>query len=381
MAEIKKEKFLLKDHLFNKQKVEKIANEIHKVYPKFDKNKFIKLTLGKFSELELKERISWIRDMLREFLPEDFKEATRILLKALPPANDNTKTDNDFGDFIYAPYADFVARFCCSKTNLSYSLSVLKEITIRFSAEDSIRYFINSFPEETLKIIESWSLDPHYHVRRLASEGTRPRLPWSQKINISVEKTIPILDNLYTDSTRFVTRSVANHLNDISKTNPQLVLKTLKRWKKSAKQSSTELDFIIKHALRSLIKQGNPEALKFLNYSPDIDIVISDLKLKNKKVTLDDFVEFEFGLISKTDVQLIIDYSIFFRDKSGTKFNRKVFKLKKTQLKKDSEVMISKRHRMTGNMTTRKLYPGKQRIEIQVNGKKMGMVDFELITE
>jgi 3-methyladenine DNA glycosylase AlkC len=246
-------KFSLKDHLFNQLKITKIAHEIHRVYPAFDENQFIQRTVGKFPELELKERISWISDTLKVFLPENYREATTILLESLPPPNDNTKTDNDFGDFIYAPHADFVAKYGCKEEYLSFSLKALKEITTRFSAEDAIRYFINAFPEETLRELQTWSLDPHYHVRRLASEGTRPKLPWAQKINIAVEKALPILDNLFSDTTRFVTRSVANHLNDISKIDPELTLSTLNKWQQSQKQNPKEMEYIIKHSLSSTL--------------------------------------------------------------------------------------------------------------------------------
>jgi 3-methyladenine DNA glycosylase AlkC len=377
--ELKKEKFLLKDHLFNRSKIEKIAHEIYKVYPDFNKTYFLQTVLNKFPELELKQRIYWIRDVLKECLPFDFRKAATILVKSLPPENDNTKADNDFGDFIYAPYADFIAQSGCTAKDLDFSLNALHAITMRFSVEDAIRYFINAFPEKTMKHLQNWSKDRHYHVRRLASEGTRPKLPWCQKIQIPVESAIPILDNLYADKTRFVTRSVANHINDISKTNPALVLKTLSKWKNSKKQDAKEMDYIIRHSLRSLIKAGHKDTLLFLNYAPDAKISVSNFKLKRKKIKLDDELEFEFSVSSKSSLKLMIDYTLYFRDKSGTKFNSKVFKLKNIEISKETIVNISKKHRMSSNMTTRKLYPGKHHIELQLNGKKMGKLEFELL--
>ena len=157
------------------------------------------------------------QECLKKYLPADYAEAVNILLKALPePLNEN-RTDDDFGDFIYAPYSDFVAHYGCIEANLAFSLAALKEMTKRFSAEDAIRYFINAFPKETLKTLYAWTSDSNYHVRRLCSEGTRPKLPWSQKINIPPEDALPILHALFADKTRYVTRSVANHLNDIAK--------------------------------------------------------------------------------------------------------------------------------------------------------------------
>src|SRR5215208_1703768 len=160
------------------------------VYPYLDQSDFTKSIVQKFPQLELKERIAWISENLKACLPADYQEATSILLASLPPPNDNSKTDNDFGDFIYAPYADFVAKNGVSKKDLYFSLAALKEITMRFSAEDAIRYFINAFPTETMQELQKWSKDAHYHVRRLTSEGTRPKLPWSQKIIVSPEQAL-----------------------------------------------------------------------------------------------------------------------------------------------------------------------------------------------
>jgi 3-methyladenine DNA glycosylase AlkC len=123
---------------------------------------------------------------------------------------------------------------------------------------------LNEFETETFEQMKLWSKSDHYHLRRLASEGTRASLPWGIKINLDYKKPIEILDDLYYDSTRFVTRSVANHMNDISKKDAVLVLDTLKRWKDSKKQNTKEMDFIISHSLRTLVKDGNKEALNFL---------------------------------------------------------------------------------------------------------------------
>lgn len=372
------EKFSLKDFLFNETKVTQVAENIQKTYPEFQIEKFIKRVVDKFPELKLKERITWIVENFKEFLPQDYRQAVQILLNSLPPENDNTKSDDDFGDFIYAPFSEFVARYGCNKNDLFFSLNALKEITTRFSAEDSIRYFINAFPEETLKELLKWSSDPHYHVRRLASEGTRPKLPWSQKISISPEEALPILNNLYFDKTRFVTRSIANHMNDISKSNPELVLKTLKKWKESKKQNSKEMDFIIIHSLRTLVKLGNPEAIKFLGFSPNPQVEVLDFKIKDSPIKIGDTLEFEFKIKSKEDEKLIIDYIIYFQDKRGNGNSKKVFKIKKIEMKKSEVIIIQKKHPFRKNMTTRKLYPGKHKIELQINGKKLKVKNFDL---
>ncbi len=367
----------MKDDFFNVVKVNKIASEIKTVYEEFQQERFEKDTVEKFFKLELKERIFHIRDMLSKYLPSDFKEATTILLKALPPELDTAKTDNDFGDFIYAPYGEFVTEFGCSEEYLDFSLEALKEITKRFSVEFAIRDFINKFPNETYIMLHDCAISKNYHQRRLASEGLRLVLPWAKKINIDYHDNLPILDNLYHDKTRFVTRSVANHLNDISKIDATLVLDTLKRWKNSQKQEPKEMEFIINHSLRSLIKSGHEQTLIFLGYRPNPSIKVQGFKLFSELVKIGEALEFSFEIEAQKEEGLIVDYIIHFRTKVG-KSSPKVHKIKKLNLKKGEIVELVKKHHFKANMTTRKLYVGEHKLELQVNGKIYKSVLFSL---
>lgn len=369
------EKVLLKDLLFNKTKVEQIAGEIDRAHPSFKTDEFVRDVVAKFPELELKARISWIAECLRKYLPSDYKRAVGILVKALPEPNSPELSDDDFGDFIYAPYAEFVAKNGCTKEHLQFSLNALYEITQRFSVEDAIRYFLNAFPNETLEELLKWSKDSHYHIRRLSSEGTRAKLPWSQKISISITAPLPILDNLFSDKTRFVTRSVANHINDISKIDPDLAVKTLSRWKKSVKQTPKEMDYIIRHALRSLIKSGHPNALKLLGVSHEADVRVSNFKVPTK-VTMNTAFEFSFTVQASEDAHIVADYILYFQNKLGKLNGRKVFKLKKFSLAEGESITLTKRHMLREHMTTRKLFRGQHEIEIQINGKSFGRKAF-----
>ncbi len=249
-------KFYLKDILFNKEKVEKLAKEISAVYKEFDTKNFAQDVLKEFPNLELKQRISHIREMLHKHLPKDYTEATEIILRALPEELDNTLTDGDFGEFIHAPYAEYIAVYGMDKKHLKRSLFVLEEISKRFSVEYAIRHFLNNHKEETLKQFARWSKSKNYHLRRLASEGSRPRLPWGINVDMHYTETEHLLDTLFYDKARYVTRSVANHLNDISKKDPTFVLSKLEEWNASNKQQQKEMDFIIKHATRTLRKRG-----------------------------------------------------------------------------------------------------------------------------
>ncbi len=372
------EKILLKDILFNKSKVVRITSEIRRVYPSFKTHEFVRDVVLKFPELELKARISWIVECLKKYLPSDYRRAVGILVKALPAPNDPNLSDDDFGDFIYAPYAEFVAKNGCTKKDLQFSLNALQEMTVRFSAEDAIRYFINAFPKETLNELLKWTTDSHYHVRRLCCEGTRPKLPWSQKINIPISAPLPILDKLFSDTTRFVTRSVANHLNDISKIEPDLVMDTLTRWRKSGKQKPQEMEYIIRHALRTLVKQGNPKAMQLLGFSHAPRVSVSQF-IVPKKVSMNSALEFSFTIQAKEDTGIIADYIIYFQNKLRKLNGKKVFKLKKISLKKNQPVTISKRHPFRQFMTTRTLYAGRHEVELQINGKSYGTHSFEMI--
>jgi 3-methyladenine DNA glycosylase AlkC len=252
----------LKDRLFTHEKVELIAGGIKGVHPAFPADEFVAAALARLPELELKARVDWIATCLEGHLPRDFRRAAGVLLRSLPAPVDPTLSDGDFGDFIYAPYAEYVARYGCTDGRLEFSLAALREITTRFSAEFAIRPFLDAFPDHTLAALITWTHADHYHVRRLCSEGTRPRLPWARNLTLPYGAGIPILDLLYADPTRYVTRSVANHINDISKKDPDLALDTLDRWRESGRQRPREMDFIVRHAARTLIRAGHVRALE-----------------------------------------------------------------------------------------------------------------------
>ena len=371
------EKFSLKDELFNPKKVHQIASEIKNVYAPFEQEAFEKEVTTKFDELELKERIVHIRNMLAKYLPNDYVEAVNILLKALPAELDPKKIDDDFGEFIYAPYSDFVASFGCCEEHLDFSLQALAEITKRFTVEYAIRDFINEFPEQSFTMLEACSLSVNYHERRLASEGCRPKLPWGKRLNSEYTKPITILDNLYMDKTRFVTRSVANHLNDIAKIDAPLVVETLKRWRDSKKQDEKEMEFILSHSLRTLVKDGNKEALALLGYHANPAIEVKNFHVESLALKVGESLTFSFDIEAKKEEALMVDYILYFQTKVG-KLTPKVHKIKKLNLKKGELKTISKKHLFKANMSTRKLYSGEHKLLLQINGQVFNEVVFDL---
>lgn len=361
------EKFSLKDELFNPEKVNKIAFELKAVHNPFDVEDFVVDVLIEFPNLELKERIYHIREMLRKHLPNDYRIATKILLNALPLILDTNKYDNDFGDFIYAPYSDFIAVYGCDEKHLEFSLQALREMTKRFSVEFAIRDFINAYPDDTLQMLEQCVLSENYHERRLVSEGLRPKLPWAKKLTLDYRKSVKYLDDLFYDNTRYVTRSVANHLNDIAKIDGALVVETLKRWKKSAKQNPKEMEYIETHALRTLVKKGDEDALALLGYMKDPSIVVNDFVLYSYDVSVGEALIFEFEIEAKEDTKLMVDYIIHFKTKLGT-LSPKVHKIKKIFLKKGEKIILKKKHPFKAEMTTRTLHKGEHKLELQING-------------
>jgi 3-methyladenine DNA glycosylase AlkC len=371
------EKLLLKDLLFNSAKVKQLAEELSRVYPPFTQTAFVRAVLSQFPQLELKARIAWMAECLRTHLPDDYRQAVRVILRALPAPNDPNLSDDDFGDFIHAPYSEFVARFGCNAKDLDFSLDALREITMRFSAEDAIRYFINAFPERTLETLTMWSKDAHYHVRRLCSEGTRPKLPWSQKLVIPITAPVPILNNLFSDRTRFVTRSVANHVNDIAKINPELAIQLLTKWKATGRQNPKEMAFMLNHALRTRIKEGDSNALALIGVASNPKVNVSPIQMP-AQVAMNSALEFSFSIEAQQDMAVVVDYIITFQSKSGRP-SSKVFKLKKCSLVKGEKLVLSKRHTLREDMTTRKLYRGRHELEIQINGQRYGKRSFQII--
>ncbi len=368
--------FSLKDQLFNQATVKRLAREIKVAYPDFAEQTFVRTVVAGFPQQALMERLRAITAALRVHLPADYPTALAVILAALPPPLDAKKTDDDFGEFIYGPYAYFVAEYGCQKQYLKRSLHALEEITQRFTAEGALRDFLITFPAETLAEVAQWTKSSNYHVRRLASEGTRPNLPWAKNVNLQPADTISLLDNLYTDKTRYVTRSVANHLNDLSKSHDDLVIKTLQRWQQT--NTATDVHFIMTHALRSLVKAGHPKALKLLGYTKP-KLTVGDLALKTSNVPIGSDLEFTVTITSTSQVpqDLMIDYVLYFKKANGT-LSPKTFKIAKKTLQAGESIVIQKRHSIHP-MSTRTLYAGTHELQMQINGEQSKRYKFELI--
>ncbi|MBF0240400.1 MAG: DNA alkylation repair protein [SAR324 cluster bacterium] len=313
--------------------------------------------------------------MLRKYLPDHFPQAVDILIRSLgPELSDPGKTDWDA--FIVLAECAFVADY--GKGHYDVSMQALYEMTKRFSAEGDLRTFLEVDYEKTMSILHAWCNDSSPHVRRLVSEGTRPRLPLAGRITRFQKNPAPVLElleKLKDDPELYVRRSVANNINDIAKDNPDIAIETLRKWQKSG---SKNVQWIVRHASRSLLKQGNTDVLEILGYSPDVRIEVSPIKLNQRQFKVGDTVELSFSIHSqeKKSRKLMIDYVVNYM-KSNGKGADKVFKMRDIQIAPDATLHIEKSHRLK-NTSGRKHYSGEHSISLQINGKRYPKSSFSI---
>lgn len=367
------EKFSMKDAAFNNESVTKLAFDIKNIYPQFQSQLFLDSIFKTLFTLELKERSGLIRDALIRFLPFDYEKNLEILLACLPEENNNLELTG-FDGFMMMPLCSYV-----SKEGLEYfelSTHALYELTKRFTSEFDIRFFIERYPQEMLELLHEWAHDDNVHVRRLVSEGTRPRLPWAFQLKAYIDdpsEVIKLLTQLKDDSELYVRRSVANNLNDISKDHPDLVVDTLKQWQNSSK----EMAWLSNHALRTLIKAAFPKALNFLGFNSYDDLLV-EIKVDKKEIKLGDELSLEILIHNHTKkkISLLIDYIVWYQKANGS-LSPKVFKLGKKIMQVDTKIEMTKKHKFM-ELTTRKHHVGQHAIALQINGKVYQKETFRL---
>ena len=246
---------------FDKDLAVLLSDRIRKHYESFIAEDFVREVADGTKNLELKGRVELIADQLQANLPTDFTQALDILRQILGPENEN-ETGMFTKYYWIMPIAKYIEKY--GLAHFPESMDAIKEVTKRNTGEYCIRPFIEKYPDKTLAILEGWTLDPNVHVRRLSSEGLRPRLPWAKKIDRFIDNPKPVLviiNNLKDDGSKFVQKSVANNLNDILKDNYEIGMKTIRKWSKGATRNRK---WIIKHALRNQIKKGNAEAERII---------------------------------------------------------------------------------------------------------------------
>lgn len=363
--------------VFNPEATRELATRIKFVWPNFQDIAFSEAIIKAMPPLSFNDRMTLIADQLTVHLPKDFPTAQRILIDCLGPAQDDDAIQAQ--NFTVLSLCHYVSVHGLSDAYFPLAMDAFYHMTQRFSAEFAIRPFLKAFPQKTLAQLKTWARDPKPHVRRLASEGSRPRLPWGMRLHQFIEApelVIDVLDHLRADPVLLVRRSVANNLNDIAKDHPDLVVTTLERWNEA--EPSKEMAWLTRHALRTLLKQGHPGALALQGYGKP-EIKVDHFKLASSHINLGDTLEFQFELHSDCDQSqdLMIDYAMHFMKKNG-KLAPKVFKLKTLSLKADETVTITKNHPIRP-ITTRTYYPGRQELELLINGQSFGKQAFELM--
>lgn len=363
--------------VLNPTVVEQLATAIQKIYPEFDSKKFQKAVNKTLETLGFKERAQLIANQLKQYLPKDYPTAAQILLGSLGSAKEGEKlTGND--SFFYMPHGVYVMQEGLKEEDFELSMQLVYELTKRFTSEWTIRAFLEKYPKRTLTKLAKWVKDEDEHVRRLVSEGTRPRLPWASHL-VEFQKNpkpaLALLEQLKEDESLYVRRSVANHLNDIAKDHPDLVIKTLEGWKK-IKNEDTQ--WLIRHALRTLVKAGNADALEILGYAKNPAVELSGFVVDKTTVKIGEILVFNFDIHSKSseNQDLMVDYIVHYMKANGSQAP-KVFKLKKVNLGAKETLHFTKKQSFK-IISTRKFHIGKHRIEIQINGQRFGEVSFML---
>lgn len=365
---------LFKD-VFNRDVITDFANRIQSAYQLFKRDEFIEACCDPLEHLSFLERSHHIRDTLYSYLPSEYPIAIDLLLSVLGPELENPGT-TDWTSFIVMPQTAYVSKYGSAYYELS--MTALYEMTKRFSAENDLRTYIELNYTETMSILSEWTKDESPHVRRLVSEGTRPRLPLAGRIKRFQEDPTPViklLDLLVEDKSLYVRRSVANNINDIAKDNPEMAIDTLEKW---SRIDDSNVRWVIRHASRSLVKQGNTRMLTILGYKEEPTIHIKQFSIEESCYSIGDAIEFTVVIdnIGSLEEALMIDYVIHYV-KANNRIIEKVFKMRKTIIKSKQSFTFTKIHYLR-NTSGRQHYPGIHCVELIVNGIRYKEIAFEL---
>lgn len=357
-------------HLIGSHTAHETADAVARAWGPFDREAFLADVLPALEALELMQRGQCIANALRRHLPTDFPEAAAILKASLP-----TPKQPGLSGWALLAVNQYVA--AQDPHHLETALDLLKALTPHFTAEFGIRRLLHERQDEALAIIGPWVTDPDHHVRRLASEGTRPRLPWAMRLPKLVRDPapiLPILEALIDDEEDYVRRSVANSLNDIAKDHPDLVADFVERHAEGASKNRL---WLLKHASRTLVKKGHAKALGNFGYAPLTDVTAT-LTLANDRIAFPGELEFSIQLSNRgiEPRTVLLDYAIHHQKKDGS-LTPKVFKGKSLVLQPDESLTLKRRHALRP-ITTRVYHPGRHRLEILLNGVPVANADFDL---
>jgi len=362
---------LLKN-IYNAAFFEEFTALFQQVKSDFDQKLFIKeIHTSNWEVMELKQRMRHIAFTLNRFLTGNYQKDIETLCQLI---NLLIQQQNRKGlEYLFLP--DYIEQFGINEFDTS--IKAMEKFTQFTSCEFAVRPFLINYPDRMMQIMQSWASHENHAVRRFASEGCRPRLPWAMAIpflKINPEPILPILEKLKNDSSEFVRKSVANNLNDISKDHPQLVIDLVQKWK----GKSMDTDWVCKHGSRTLLKQGNREVLDFFGLNNTNFVQIKDFQLLKSKVQIGDNLKFEFKLQNTNSEYLTIrlEYAIYYQKANGS-LAKKVYKISEKTYSGNSETFV-RRKQSFKIITTRKFHKGLHQVSVIVNGKEGQSLDFEL---
>lgn len=361
-------------NIYNEQFFNDFTIAIQQVIPKFDKLNFLKTIFDKqWKNRELKQRMRHIVLSLKPHLPNEYKLMIKTVLLIIKQMQKNKVNEQGFEWMFLSEFVELYGL-----EDYITSVHAFEQITQFTSCEFAVRPFIVKYPIKMIEQMLVWSTHQNKHVRRLASEGCRPRLPWAMALPILKKEPkpiLPILENLKNDISEYVRRSVANNLNDIAKDNPGTVIKIAKKWIGKTK----ETDKLVKHACRTLLKQGNIEVMTLFGFGSVKNIKILDFTIHTPKVKISEALCFSFQLKntnnSKTKIRL--EYGLYYQ-KANASLSKKVFKISEKEYAKNSITSITKKQSFK-LITTRKFHLGLHQVSIIVNGKEFDKFDFWLV--
>lgn len=355
---------LLKD-VYSRDFINNVATHFQKAYPHFKKQLFISTIFDQqWENRALKSRLTFIAQTLQQLLPSDFKKSSAIVKKVAP--------------FFSGYEAMFFPAFIELYGLDDYQISVecLAFLTQYSSSEFAVRPFIEKYPEQMMLKMLEWADSDNVHLRRLASEGCRPRLPWAgalSKFKNDPKEIMTILEKLKDDEQDYVYRSVANNLNDISKDNPELVVQIAQNWMQG-KPSKSRV-WLVKHACRGLLKSAHPEVLALFGFTSPEHIQLENFTL-DKTVNMGENFNFSFLLNALQPLgKCRCEFAIGFMKKNGKQAD-KIFKISESEIKNNSK-QVNKAFSFKA-ISTRKYYPGEHQLTLIVNGVKMAQQRFIL---
>jgi len=354
---------LLKDN-YTREYIENLSCKIQHCFTAFDKENFVDYIFDKtWQELELKARMRHIACSLNLFIPLSYPQQLDIL-KAV---------SKDFVSFEAMFFQDFVEVF--GLDDFENSMQALEVFTIDSSSEFAIRQFILKDEEKTMKQMQTWAYSKNEQIRRLASEGCRPRLPWAMALNRfkkEPSKVFEIIEILKNDKSKYVMKSIANNLNDISKDHPKLLINFVK----NNLGSSKELDWICKHASRTLLKQGDKTLLALFGFHKVTHLNVTHLKY-DKKVKIGTALTFSFNIETKEEIGKVrVEYAIDYL-KSNNTHNKKLFMITQNEIKSSLKTFCKKQS--FKDMSVRKHYLGKHYLSIIINGEEKIKREFFIV--